>query len=62
MAAEIGEGTFLSLYRWGGYFRIFGWGAALQRDLPILFSERNGRRKRLRVGRWAFSFLRRGGT
>ena len=49
-------------YRWGFYFRVSGWGAAIQRDLPILFSERNGYRKRVRIGRWALSFLQRGGV
>ena len=45
-------------YRWGFFFRLHGWGMGIQRDLPILFSERNGYRKRARIGRWAFTVLR----
>lgn len=51
--------TFAQFYRWGFYFRIRGWGLAIQRDLPILFSERYGYRSLLRIGRWAFTPLRR---
>lgn len=42
----------------GFYFRICGYGLSVDRSLPLLFSERYGHRKVLRVGRWAIQILR----
>lgn len=43
----------------GFYFRICGYGLSVQLDVPVFFSERNGYRRVLRVGRWAIEWLRR---
>lgn len=48
---------FLALHELGFYFRIFGYGAAVSRDTPVLFSERNGYRKMFRLARWSFEWL-----
>jgi hypothetical protein len=42
----------------GFYFRLRGYGLAVDRDLPVCFSERYGHRNVLRIGRWALQFLR----
>lgn len=52
------KNTFIRCYRWGMYFRVFGRGLSIQRDLPVRFSERNGYRRVIRVGRWALEILR----
>jgi len=52
------KNTFICYYRWGMYFRVLGRGLSIQRDLPVLFSERNGYRKVVRIGRWALEVLR----
>jgi hypothetical protein len=44
---------------WRGFwFRFFGYGPYVMRDKMVLFSERYGYRKVLRIGRWAFEWLR----
>lgn len=53
------ETTFWVSHEQGFYFRVRGYGLAVQRDMPRLFSERNGIRKVLRVGRWALQWLTR---
>lgn len=45
----------------GFYFRVFGFGLSIQRDMRVLFGERYGYRRVLRVGRWAFMWLKRSG-
>ncbi len=44
-------------YRWGFWFRIRGYGLAVRRDSPVLFSERYGHRRVHRMGRWSFEWL-----
>jgi len=51
--------TFFVSHGYGFYLRVFGYGIAFDRDLPILFSERNGYRKLWRVGRYSLQWLRR---
>jgi hypothetical protein len=53
-----GKLTYYVCYRWGAYFRIRGYGAALSMDLPVLFSERYGHRRVYRLGRVAFQWLK----
>lgn len=55
----LGRNTFFALYCHVFYFRILGYGLCVDRDMPVLFSERNGYRKVNRFGRWAFQWLRR---
>lgn len=43
----------------GFYFRVAGYGLAVERDMPVLFSERYGHRRVLRFGHWAVQWLRR---
>lgn len=43
----------------GFYFRVLGYGLSIHRDRPILFSERNGYKHVLRLGRWAVELLTR---
>ena len=50
--------------RWGFtgfYFRLWGYGLSFERDAPVLFSERYGHRRVLRIGRWAVQWLKRSG-
>ena len=49
--------TFVVTHDKGFYFRLFGYGAGLEYDLPVLFSERNGHRRVYRWKRWAFQWL-----
>ena len=49
--------TFFHKFADGMYFRVNGYGMAFQRDMPRLFSERNGFRRVFRVGRWSLEFL-----
>ena len=42
----------------GFYFRIRGYGLAVDNALPVLFSERYGHRRVLRIGRWALQLLK----
>lgn len=50
--------TFLVRHDDGFYFRLLGYGLSVQRDRPVLFSERNGYKRVLRIGRWAFEVLK----
>ncbi len=50
--------TFFQAYRYGVYFRIRGYGASLVHDMPVMFSERVGRRRVYRCGRFAFQWLK----
>jgi len=54
----------MTAYRCDGlfWFRIFGYGLHIK-DMtkhPPLFSERNGNRKHLRIGKWSIGILKRG--
>jgi hypothetical protein len=49
--------TFWCNHESGFYFRVLGYGLAVERDMPMLFSERNGYRRALRIGRWAAQML-----
>lgn len=56
------KGTDWFWVRWGRrewYFRIFGYGLYLRdtREHPLVFSEREGHRKYLRVGLWVLKVL-----
>ncbi len=43
------------------WFRLFGWGLHFASDnVPMLFSERNGKRKVIRLLDWRIKALRRG--
>lgn len=53
--------TFWVNHPTGFYFRLWGFGFAVERDMPVLFSERYGHRKVWRQGRWAFQWLTRSG-
>lgn len=50
--------TFYVSHSHGFYFLIFGYGLAFAKDTRPLFSERNGYRKVLRIGRWAIECLK----
>lgn len=50
--------TFLCVHLRGFYFRVFGRGLSLEVDRPKLFSERNGFRKVLRIGRLSIEVLK----
>lgn len=43
----------------GGWLRIFGRGFAVKdtNKVPLLFSERNGHIKTIRIGKWSFKYL-----
>lgn len=43
----------------GFYFRVLGYGLAVERDRRVGFSERYGHKRVLRVGRWAFEWINR---
>jgi hypothetical protein len=49
--------TFWHKHKSGFYFRVRGYGVAIDTDLPVSFSERNGYRKVWRVGRVAVQLL-----
>ena len=42
----------------GFFFRLLGYGLSCQVDMPVLFSEREGHRRLLRIGRFSVEFLR----
>lgn len=44
-------------WRWGLWFRVYGYGPHIARDRMVLFSERYGYRKVFRIGRWSFEWL-----
>jgi len=48
------------VWRWGFWFRLFGWGLHVRDTTTrrLLFSERNGLTKGLRLGRWYAKLLR----
>lgn len=48
----------VSMRSTGIWFRLFGKGFSIDRDMPTLFSERYGFRKVRRWGRWSFEVLR----
>lgn len=52
---------FLTIYttRGGGWFRLFGRGFGWKNTqiIPLLFSERNGYRKHLMLGRFSIAYL-----
>lgn len=50
--------TFWCNHDRGFYFRVFGYGMAVEVDMPVLFSERYGHRRVLRIGRIAVQWLR----
>lgn len=47
------------IYDGGFWFRLFGWGFSISDKIknPPLFSERNGYKKVLRVGKWGIGLL-----
>jgi hypothetical protein len=45
------------VYRWGFWIRIFGRGVRVERDARLLFSERYGYTRALRIGRWSVRWL-----
>lgn len=51
------RGTFWCSHSSGFYFRVRGYGLSFDTDLPVLFSERNGHRHVLRIGRLAVQWL-----
>lgn len=53
--------TFWVSHEDGFYFRVLGYGLSVQRNRPVLFSERNGYKRVLRIGRWAVEWLKRSG-
>ena len=44
-------------WKWGLWFRLFGYGPHIERDRMALFSERYGYRKVYRLGRWSFEWI-----
>jgi len=50
--------TFVQTYRWGICFRIRGYGASLVHDMPVMFSERVGKRRVYRAFGFAFQWLK----
>lgn len=49
--------TFWCSHESGFYFRLFGYGLSFDIAMPVLFSERYGHRKVLRIGRLAVQWL-----
>jgi len=43
----------------GFYFRVRGYGLSIQADRQVLFSERYGHKRVIRIGRWAIEWLKR---
>ena len=51
--------TFISIFRYGVYFRVRGYGLSVDFKSPVLFSERNGYSKKLlRIGSFAIEVLK----
>ena len=50
--------TFWVTHGAGFYFRVMGYGLAIDRDMRRGFSERNGYQKVYRLGRWALQLLK----
>lgn len=49
--------TFWCNHEHGFYFRVRGYGLSFDMAMPVMFSERNGYRKVLRIGRLAIQWL-----
>ena len=50
--------TFFVTHETGVYFRVYGYGLAVEKDLYRSFSERNGYRRIYRLGRWSLEVLK----
>ena len=55
--SNVTKPTFWCSHDSGFYFRLRGYGLSVDIDLPVLFSERIGKRRVLRIGRTAIQFL-----